>query len=86
MFATVRRVAAAVVRGLDADGSFVANNNIVSQSVPHLHVHVHPAWGLEAFDFSQAATDPDPAEMDDAARRLREGLAAAGHGASVPAS
>jgi diadenosine tetraphosphate (Ap4A) HIT family hydrolase len=54
--------------------------------VPHLHVHVHPAWGLEDFDFSQAATDPDPAEMDDAARRIREGLTAAGHGAAVPAS
>jgi diadenosine tetraphosphate (Ap4A) HIT family hydrolase len=59
---------------------------IAGFEVPHLHVHVHPAWGLEAFDFSQAATDPDPAEMDDAARRIREGLTAAGHGASVPAS
>ena len=28
--------------GLDADGSFVAMNNIVSQSVPHLHCHVVP--------------------------------------------
>jgi diadenosine tetraphosphate (Ap4A) HIT family hydrolase len=59
---------------------------IAGFEVPHLHVHVHPAWGLEAFDFTKAASDPDPAQMDDAAQRLREGLTAAGHGASVPAS
>lgn len=54
--------------------------------VPHLHVHVHPAWDMSAFDFSTAATDPDPAELDDAAERIRAGLRAAGHGALVPAS
>jgi histidine triad (HIT) family protein len=41
-FGAVQRVAAAVVDGLGADGTFVANNNTVSQSVPHLHVHVVP--------------------------------------------
>lgn len=54
--------------------------------VPHLHVHVHPAWGLEAFDFSQAATDPDPDEMDRAAESIRAGLRDAGRGEQVPAS
>lgn len=54
--------------------------------VPHLHVHVHPAWGLEAFDFSRAETDPDAGEMDRHAEAIREGLRAAGHGAAVPAS
>ena len=38
----MQRVAAAVQDGLGADGSFVAENNVVSQSVPHLHVHVVP--------------------------------------------
>src|SRR5262245_23632536 len=42
LFAQVQRVAAAVQDGLDADGTFVAANNVVSQSVPHLHVHVVP--------------------------------------------
>jgi histidine triad (HIT) family protein len=42
LFAAVQRVAAAVERGLEADGTFVAVNNKVSQSVPHLHVHVVP--------------------------------------------
>ena len=38
----MQRVAAAVPTALGADGSFVAMNNIVSQSVPHLHTHVVP--------------------------------------------
>jgi histidine triad (HIT) family protein len=42
LFVTVRRIAAALPRALDAHGTFVANNNVVSQSVPHLHVHVVP--------------------------------------------
>ncbi len=37
-----QRTAAAVVDVLGAEGSFVAINNVVSQSVPHLHVHVVP--------------------------------------------
>jgi histidine triad (HIT) family protein len=42
LLSAVRRVARAVERGLGADGSLVALNNRVSQSVPHLHVHVVP--------------------------------------------
>jgi histidine triad (HIT) family protein len=41
-FELVQRLAGAVVDAMDAGGSFVANNNIVSQSVAHLHVHVVP--------------------------------------------
>jgi histidine triad (HIT) family protein len=41
-FGLVQRVTAAVQTGLSAAGSFVAINNIVSQSVPHLHTHVVP--------------------------------------------
>lgn len=42
LFGAVRRVSAAVQRALDAEGSFVATNTRVSQSVPHVHVHVVP--------------------------------------------
>lgn len=42
LFDTVRRVAAALPAALGAEGTFVAANNVVSQSVPHLHVHVVP--------------------------------------------
>jgi histidine triad (HIT) family protein len=50
--AHVRAVAAAVVSALGAQGSFVAMNNVVSQSVPHVHVHVVPRTkgdGLRGF-------------------------------------
>lgn len=42
LFASAQRLAAAVERALEADGTFVAINNKISQSVPHLHVHVVP--------------------------------------------
>jgi histidine triad (HIT) family protein len=41
-FREVQRVEAAVRTAMEAHGSFVAENNVVSQSVPHLHVHVVP--------------------------------------------
>ena len=51
-FTQVQRVAHAVESGLGAGGTFVAINNRVSQSVPHLHVHVIPRTkgdGLRGF-------------------------------------
>ena len=42
VFAQARRATQAVVTALGAEGSFVAVNNKISQSVPHLHVHVIP--------------------------------------------
>lgn len=52
LFATARRVAQALETALGAEGSFVAVNNRVSQSVLHLHVHVvprRPKDGLKGF-------------------------------------
>ncbi|SCL27887.1 histidine triad (HIT) family protein [Micromonospora nigra] len=51
-FGLVRRLAVAVESGLGAGGTFVAMNNKVSQSVPHLHTHVVPRTkgdGLRGF-------------------------------------
>jgi len=42
VFGAARLLARAVVEAMEAEGSFVAINNVVSQSVPHLHVHVAP--------------------------------------------
>ena len=42
VFTAVRRTSIAVQKALRAEGSFVASNTRVSQSVPHLHVHVVP--------------------------------------------
>jgi histidine triad (HIT) family protein len=53
--------------------------------VPHLHVHVFPAWDMAAFDFRNAATSVDAAEQEQHAEALRGSLRAAGHGANVPA-
>ena len=52
LLSQVQRVAGAVVEALEAQGTFVAINNVVSQSVPHLHVHVVPRTkgdGLRGF-------------------------------------
>src|SRR3954454_24131750 len=47
-----QRLATAMIDGLGAQGSFIAMNNTVSQSVPHLHCHVVPRTkgdGLKGF-------------------------------------
>jgi histidine triad (HIT) family protein len=52
LFETVQLLSRAVEAGLDAEGTFVAMNNRVSQSVPHLHIHVVPRRkgdGLKGF-------------------------------------
>ena len=64
-FERVQRVAAAVQDAMEADGSFVAVNNVVSQSVPHLHTHVVPRRrkdGLRGF-FWPRLRYADDAEM-----------------------
>jgi histidine triad (HIT) family protein len=62
-----QRLARAVVDGLGAQGSFVATNTVVSQSVPHLHVHVVPRTkgdGLRGFFWPRTkyASDDEAAE------------------------
>lgn len=62
LFAQVQRVAAAVHTGLGSQGTFVAMNNVVSQSVPHLHVHVVPRTkgdGLKGFFWPRTGYDDD---------------------------
>ena len=52
LFTHIQRLSCAVEQGMKADGFFVAVNNRVSQSVPHLHVHVIPRRkkdGLKGF-------------------------------------
>ena len=64
---------------LGADGTFVAINNKVSQSVPHLHVHVVPRHrkdGLRGFFWPRTKYTND-AEMKDYAERIRAGFDAA---------
>ena len=54
--------------------------------VPHLHLHVLPAWDEQSLTFANARTDVPADQLDAAAEALRAGLRAAGHEAHVPAS
>src|SRR5918999_122080 len=75
-FGYAQRVAGAMESALDAAGSFVAMNNKISQSVPHLHVHVVPRNrkdGLRGFFWPRTKYDSD-AEAADLAARLAAAL------------
>ncbi|MGH3387265.1 MAG: HIT family protein [Actinomadura sp.] len=70
-FGHAQRLAAAMETVLGAAGSFVAMNNRVSQSVPHLHVHVVPRNrkdGMRGFFWPRRKYDSDAAAADIAAR------------------
>jgi histidine triad (HIT) family protein len=76
LFADVQRLAVAVQQGLEAEGTFVAINNRVSQSVPHLHVHVVPRRrkdGLRGFFWPRQRYEDD-GEMEVVAARIRAAL------------
>ncbi len=78
-FAAGQRVAAAMSAALGAQGSFVAMNNVVSQSVPHLHLHVVPRTkgdGLRGF-FWPRTTYADDADAQEYAELLRAELSQA---------
>jgi histidine triad (HIT) family protein len=76
LFGAVSRCCTAVVEAFGAQGSWVAENNIVSQAVPHLHVHVVPRTkgdGLRGFFWPRQKYE-DEAGMAEYAARLRGAL------------
>jgi histidine triad (HIT) family protein len=76
LLATAQRVARALGEAVGAEGTFVAVNNVVSQSVPHLHVHVVPRSkgdGLRGFFWPR--TRYAEGEMTAYAALIRERLA-----------
>jgi histidine triad (HIT) family protein len=78
LFSRVRRVSTALPAALGAEGTFVALNNVVSQSVPHLHVHVVPRTrgdGLRGF-FWPRQKYASEAEAASYARRIAAALGA----------
>jgi histidine triad (HIT) family protein len=78
LFAQVQRVAAAVQDATGSAGSFVAMNNVVSQSVPHVHVHAVPRNrkdGLRGF-FWPRGRYADAAEAAAVAKSIRVALGA----------
>ncbi len=74
-FERVQHVSREMPAALDAQGTFVANNNVVSQSVAHLHVHVVPRTrgdGLRGFFWPRVRYEPGESELVGA--RLRAAL------------
>ena len=62
LFEAVQRLSRAVPQATDSAGTFVAANNVVSQSVPHLHLHVvprRPKDGLRGFFWPRQRYDDD---------------------------
>lgn len=76
LLSLAQRMAGALSSALGAQGSFVAMNNVVSQSIPHLHLHVVPRTkgdGLRGFFWPR--TKYAAGEQDEYAERIRKALA-----------
>jgi len=81
LFERAQRLARAVEKSMQAAGTFVAMNNRVSQSVPHLHIHVlprRPKDGLKGF-FWPRTKYADEAEMAKTAAAIRSALSKPRH-------
>jgi len=75
-FSQARLLSIAVEVGMEAEGTFLAINNKISQSVPHLHMHVVPRRkkdGLKGF-FWPRNPYRDAEQMAEIAEKLREAL------------
>jgi histidine triad (HIT) family protein len=76
LFSLARRIANALEKGLGAGGAFVAVNHRISQSVPHLHVHVVPrnkGDGLRGFFWPRRAYASND-EAEEIAEKIRQAL------------
>lgn len=76
LFANARLLSTAVPEAMGKPGSFVALNNTVSQSVPHLHIHVvprKPKDGLRGFFWPRTKYGSDD-QMREVADRVREAV------------
>ena len=75
----VKRLSSAIMEAMGAEGSFVALNNIVSQSVPHVHFHIVPRRtgdGLFSAGFIwKRVSYADDVERERVAERIRAALA-----------
>jgi histidine triad (HIT) family protein len=76
LFTSARLLSAAVPKAMRKPGSFVALNNVVSQSVPHLHVHVvprKPKDGLRGFFWPRTKYESED-QMREVAERVRRAV------------
>ena len=85
-FLRVQRLAAVVEETMDAKGTFVAMNNTVSQSVPHLHTHVvprRPKDGLRGFFWPRTRYETED-EAGAVAQRLADAWGQAQQRSGLP--
>ncbi|HBG05689.1 MAG: HIT family hydrolase [Geobacteraceae bacterium GWC2_58_44] len=85
LFVSARLLATAVEQALEADGTFMAMNNRVSQSVPHLHIHIVPRRrhdGLKGF-FWPRHSYSDEAEISSIGGLIRSAVTRLEEGAAV---
>ena len=78
LFANAKSLSEAIRTAMGSQGAFIALNNVVSQSVPHLHVHLVPRNrkdGLRGFFWPRTKYESD-AERDDFAQRIAAAVAA----------
>jgi histidine triad (HIT) family protein len=76
LFANARLLSVAIPKAMKKPGSFVALNNVVSQSVPHLHVHVvprKPKDGLRGFFWPRTKYESED-QMREVAERVRKAV------------
>lgn len=76
LFACAQALARAVEKAMEAEGTFVAINNRVSQSVPHLHIHIVPRRkgdGLRGF-FWPRSKYTSTEQMNEVRDRIRAAL------------
>ncbi|NLG55576.1 MAG: HIT family protein [Rhodococcus sp.] len=84
LFAKVSDVARTVGRAVrSAFDAPRAGLLIAGLEVPHLHLHVFPAYDMSDFDISKADPSPKPESLDEAASRIRNALRAQGDGQFV---
>ncbi|KIQ17593.1 HIT family hydrolase [Rhodococcus sp. Leaf7] len=57
---------------------------IAGLEVPHLHLHVFPAFDMADFDITKADTSPSPESLDEAQEKITAALTSFGHGQHVP--
>ncbi|WP_306356861.1 MULTISPECIES: HIT family protein [unclassified Nocardia] len=81
MSAVAQRIGKAVRAAWDAPRAGLL---IAGLEVPHLHMHVFPAFELGDFDISGADTDPSKESLDEAQAKIKQALRDLGYGPNVP--
>ncbi|TSD96524.1 HIT family protein [Skermania sp. ID1734] len=80
--AVAQKIGQAVRKAFDAPRAGLL---IAGIEVPHLHLHVFPAWDLDGFNISRADPNPSAESLDEAADKIRAALRELGYGDTVPA-